>query len=79
MLGRGAFGKVMLCQNKKNQKYYAIKSMRKEDLIEKEHLIKTKTERFLLEKCTPSPTQPNTPSLSNSSTPSRPRKRSSSS
>lgn len=50
MLGRGAFGKVMLCQNKKNQKYYAIKSMRKEDLIEKEHLIKTKTERFLLEK-----------------------------
>jgi serum/glucocorticoid-regulated kinase 2 len=52
VLGRGAFGKVMLCQNKKNSKYYAIKSMRKEDLIEKEHLIKTKTERFLLEKGT---------------------------
>lgn len=51
VLGRGAFGKVMLCQNKKNQKYYAIKSMRKEDLIEKEHLSKTKTERYLLEKC----------------------------
>ena len=29
VLGRGAFGKVMLCQNKKNNKYYAIKSMRK--------------------------------------------------
>jgi serum/glucocorticoid-regulated kinase 2 len=50
VLGRGAFGKVMLCQNKKNSKYYAIKSMRKEDLIEKEHLTKTKTERYLLEK-----------------------------
>jgi len=49
VLGRGAFGKVMLCQNKKNGKYYAIKSMRKEDLIEKEHLSKTKTERYLLE------------------------------
>jgi serum/glucocorticoid-regulated kinase 2 len=48
VLGRGAFGKVMLCQNKKNGKYYAIKSMRKEDLIEKEHLSKTKTERYLL-------------------------------
>ena len=35
VLGRGAFGKVMLCQNKKNNKYYAIKSMRKENLIEK--------------------------------------------
>ena len=45
VLGRGAFGKVMLCQNKKNNKYYAVKSMRKENLIEKEHLEKTRTER----------------------------------
>ena len=28
-LGRGAFGKVMLCLNTKNKKYYAVKSMRK--------------------------------------------------
>ena len=49
VLGRGAFGKVMLCQNKNNNKYYAIKSMRKENLIEKQHLTKIKTERFLLE------------------------------
>ena len=38
VLGRGAFGKVMLCQNKKNKQYYAVKSMRKENLIEKEHV-----------------------------------------
>jgi serine/threonine protein kinase len=47
-LGRGAFGKVMLCKNNKNGKYYAVKSMRKENLIEKEHLEKTRTERILL-------------------------------
>lgn len=35
VLGRGAFGKVMLCVNTKNKKYYAVKSMRKENLIEK--------------------------------------------
>ena len=50
VLGRGAFGKVMLCQNIKNKGYYAVKSMRKENLIEKEHLEKTRTERILLEK-----------------------------
>jgi serum/glucocorticoid-regulated kinase 2 len=43
VLGRGAFGKVMLCRNTKNNKCYAIKSMRKENLIEKEHLEKTRT------------------------------------
>ena len=78
VLGRGAFGKVMLCQNKKNQKYYAIKSMRKEDLIEKEHLSKTRTERYLLEKCIYGVMQATTPSWSSWSSPSRPRKRSSS-
>jgi serum/glucocorticoid-regulated kinase 2 len=50
VLGRGAFGKVMLCQNKNNQQYYAVKSMRKEDLVDKESLERTKNERYLLEK-----------------------------
>lgn len=33
VLGRGAFGKVMLCKHQKSGKYYAVKSMRKEDVI----------------------------------------------
>jgi len=40
----------MLCKHQKTGKYYAVKSMRKEDLIEKDSLVRTKTERFLLEK-----------------------------
>lgn len=39
----------MLCQNMNNQKYYAVKSMRKFDLIEKESLEKAKVEKELLE------------------------------
>lgn len=33
----------MLCKNNHNGQYYAVKSMRKENLIEKEHLEKTRT------------------------------------
>lgn len=40
----------MLCKHQNTGKYYAVKSMRKEDLIEKDSIIRTKTERFLLEK-----------------------------
>jgi hypothetical protein len=45
----------MLCKHSKSGKYYAVKSMRKEDLIEKESIERTKTERFLLEKGTQPP------------------------
>lgn len=38
VLGKGAFGKVMLCQLKGTNEYYAVKSMRKEYLIDQEHL-----------------------------------------
>lgn len=34
VLGKGAFGKVMLCQLKGTTEYYAVKSMRKEYLID---------------------------------------------
>lgn len=39
----------MLCQLKGTDELYAIKSMRKENLIEKEQIEKTKTERKILE------------------------------
>jgi serum/glucocorticoid-regulated kinase 2 len=43
VLGRGAFGKVMLCKHGGSGIYYAVKSMRKENLIEKDSLERTKT------------------------------------
>ncbi|KAL4427052.1 hypothetical protein ABPG74_001007 [Tetrahymena malaccensis] len=49
VLGRGAFGKVMLCQKKDTQELFAIKSIRKEDIIEREQIEHTKTERKILE------------------------------
>ena len=35
VLGRGAFGKVMLVEKKDTKEIYALKSLRKEDLIDK--------------------------------------------
>lgn len=35
VLGRGAFGKVMLCEHKNSKQIYAIKSLSKEQLINK--------------------------------------------
>jgi serum/glucocorticoid-regulated kinase 2 len=34
-LGRGAFGKVMLVEKKDNKEIYALKSIRKEEIIDK--------------------------------------------
>jgi len=50
VLGRGAFGKVMLVEKKDNKQVYALKSMHKEDIIDKDQIEHTKTERFVLEK-----------------------------
>lgn len=36
VLGRGAYGKVMLCEHKKTHQVYAIKSLNKETLIQKD-------------------------------------------
>jgi serum/glucocorticoid-regulated kinase 2 len=49
VLGRGAFGKVMLVSKKDTQEIYAMKSIRKEDIIEKDQVEHTKTERRILE------------------------------
>ena len=35
MLGRGAFGKVMLVEKKDTKEIYALKSLRKEEIIDK--------------------------------------------
>jgi serum/glucocorticoid-regulated kinase 2 len=50
VLGRGAFGKVMLVEKKDTKLVYALKSMRKEDIIEKDQIEHTKTERYVLER-----------------------------
>jgi serum/glucocorticoid-regulated kinase 2 len=50
VLGRGAFGKVMLVEKKDSKLVYAIKSMHKEDIIDKDHIEHTRCERYVLEK-----------------------------
>ena len=49
VLGRGAFGKVMLCEKKDTKEIFAIKSLRKEDIISRDHIEYLKTERKILE------------------------------
>ena len=36
VLGRGAYGKVMLVEKKSDKQYYAMKSIRKEDIADPE-------------------------------------------
>jgi serum/glucocorticoid-regulated kinase 2 len=42
--------KVMLVEKKDTKKIYALKSLRKEELIDKDQVQHTKTERYVLEK-----------------------------
>jgi len=49
VIGRGAFGKVMLVQKNGTDDLYALKSIRKEDIIQKDQIEHTKTERKILE------------------------------
>ena len=51
MLGRGSFGKVYLAKLEKNQKLYAIKSIRKDRVLEKNQLGHIKNEKEILLKC----------------------------
>lgn len=62
VLGRGAFGKVnfvlllaltlqvMLVEKKDTKQVYAMKSLHKEEIIDKDQIEHTKTERYVLEK-----------------------------
>lgn len=49
VLGRGAFGKVILSQKKDDGELYAVKIMNKADLIERNQIEQIKTEKDILE------------------------------
>eukprot|EP00615_Pteridomonas_danica_P008444 CAMPEP_0114341400 /NCGR_PEP_ID=MMETSP0101-20121206/9023_1 /TAXON_ID=38822 ORGANISM="Pteridomonas danica, Strain PT" /NCGR_SAMPLE_ID=MMETSP0101 /ASSEMBLY_ACC=CAM_ASM_000211 /LENGTH=391 /DNA_ID=CAMNT_0001474993 /DNA_START=12 /DNA_END=1187 /DNA_ORIENTATION=- len=52
VLGRGAFGKVMLCRKKDEGpegELYAMKTLKKQVLVQRNQLINTKTERNILQ------------------------------
>ena len=48
VLGKGAFGKVMLAQKKDNKKIYAIKVLKKQEIIEQDQFEHTKAEKLIL-------------------------------
>ena len=51
VLGRGTFGKVYLAELKQNQILYAIKSIRKDVLLEYDQVNNTKLEKDILFSC----------------------------
>jgi len=50
VIGRGSFGKVYLVRHKQTQLPYAMKILKKDQLIKKNLLVKTQAERDILEK-----------------------------
>ena len=51
VLGRGTFGKVYLAELSQNKKLYAIKSIRKDVLLEYDQVNNTKLEKDILFSC----------------------------
>jgi len=49
MLGKGAFGKVVLAQKRDDGEFYAVKILEKQALLKKDSLEQIKTERNILE------------------------------
>lgn len=49
ILGKGAFGKVVLAQKKDNKKYYAIKILMKKQIIDTDQIEHTKAEKTILQ------------------------------
>ena len=47
-IGRGGFGKVVLCQKKDNKKLYAIKILKKTDIMQKDHMDKIRNEKNIM-------------------------------
>mmetsp|Transcript_36013 Transcript_36013/g.57639 ORF Transcript_36013/g.57639 Transcript_36013/m.57639 type:complete len:704 (+) Transcript_36013:20-2131(+) len=48
VLGKGSFGKVLLCRKKDTQKLYAIKVLKKQHVVKRKQVAHTKTERSVL-------------------------------
>lgn len=48
MIGRGTFGKVYLVENNRNKKLYAMKSIRKDVIIDHDSLESLKVEKLIL-------------------------------
>ena len=48
VLGKGTYGKVMLVEKKDSKDIYAMKSLRKEELIDQDQIENTKTEKRIL-------------------------------
>lgn len=53
VLGEGAFGKVFLVKNEDLDRYYAMKTIRKDKIIEYEQLESTKLEKQILYSVSP--------------------------
>jgi len=49
VIGRGSFGKVYLVQKKSNKKYYALKTLKKEDILSRELVGNAFTEKNVLQ------------------------------
>lgn len=51
VLGKGTFGKVVVCQEKETGCFYAMKILKKSVLIEKDEVVHTMTENRVLQHC----------------------------
>lgn len=50
VIGKGAFGKVIMVEKKNDGKVFAMKTLRKEVVKQRNQIVHTKAERSILEK-----------------------------